>query len=39
MSKLKELENLLVQGRITRREFLARVSALGLTAALYPALF
>jgi len=39
MSKLKELENLLVQGRITRREFLARVSALGLTAALSPALF
>jgi len=39
MSKLKELEKLLSQGRITRREFLTRVSALGLTAALSPALF
>lgn len=38
MSELKKLENLLTQGRVSRREFLARVSALGLTAALSPAL-
>ena len=39
MSKeLKNLELLLTQGKITRREFLARVSALGLTAALSPVL-
>lgn len=38
MSKLKELELLFTDGKITRREFLARVSALGLTAALSPAL-
>ena len=30
MSGLKELERLLTQGKITRREFLARASALGL---------
>jgi len=34
MPELKKLENLLTQGKITRREFLARVSALGITAAL-----
>ena len=39
MSELIKLENLLKQGRITRREFLARVSALGLTVALSPTLF
>ncbi len=38
MSKLKELELLLTEGKITRREFLARVSALGLAAAVSPAL-
>jgi peptide/nickel transport system substrate-binding protein len=38
MSKLKELEDMLTQGKISRREFLARVSALSLTAALSPAL-
>jgi hypothetical protein len=38
MSKLKELENLLTAGKITRREFIARVSALGLMAAVSPAL-
>jgi peptide/nickel transport system substrate-binding protein len=38
MAKLKELEFLLTQGKITRREFLARVSALGLAAAVSPAL-
>ena len=38
MSKLKELEVLLTQGKITRREFLARASALGLMAAVSPAL-
>ena len=38
MSKLKELENLLSVGKITRREFIARVSALGLMAAVSPAL-
>jgi len=38
MSKLKELELLLTQGKITRREFIARVSALGLMAAVSPAL-
>ena len=38
MSTLKELERLLTQGKITRREFIARVSALGLMAAVSPAL-
>jgi len=38
MSKLNELELLLKQGKITRRGFLTQVSALGLTAALSPAL-
>ncbi len=33
MSALKELELLLTHGKITRREFIARVSALGLMAA------
>jgi peptide/nickel transport system substrate-binding protein len=39
MSKLKELELLLNLGKITRREFIAKASALGLTVALSPALF
>ena len=34
MSELKRLQQLLSDGRITRREFLARASALGLTASL-----
>jgi peptide/nickel transport system substrate-binding protein len=38
MTKLKELELLLTDGKITRREFIARVSALGLMAAVFPAL-
>jgi peptide/nickel transport system substrate-binding protein len=38
MSELKTLEGLLAQGKITRRDFLARLSALGITAALSPAL-
>ena len=38
MSELKKLENLMRSGRITRRQFLARTSALGLTAALSTAL-
>ncbi|MGD9262074.1 MAG: twin-arginine translocation signal domain-containing protein, partial [Desulfobacterales bacterium] len=38
MSKLKELELLLAGGKITRREFIARVSALGLMAAVSPSL-
>jgi peptide/nickel transport system substrate-binding protein len=38
MSELKELESLLAQGKITRRDFLARLSALGITAAVSPAL-
>ena len=38
MSKLKELESLFTLGKITRREFIARVSALGLMAAVSPAL-
>ena len=38
MSTLKELEHLLTEGKITRREFMARVSALGLMAAVSPAL-
>ena len=38
MSKLKELENLLTEGKITRRTFIARVSAMGLMAAVSPVL-
>jgi peptide/nickel transport system substrate-binding protein len=38
MSKLKELEQLLTNGKISRRDFIARVSALGLMAAVSPAL-
>jgi peptide/nickel transport system substrate-binding protein len=39
MPGLKELEALLKNGTLSRREFLGRVSALGITAALSPALF
>lgn len=38
MSSLKNLERLLANGKITRREFIARVSALGVMAAVSPAL-
>ena len=38
MSELKQLEWLLTRGEITRRDFLARLSALGITTALSPAL-
>lgn len=38
MSTLKELELLLTHGKITRREFIARVTVLGLAAAVSPAL-
>ena len=38
MSELKKLESLMTQGKITRRDFLARLSALGITTALSPAL-
>ncbi len=38
MSKLKELEMLFTKGKLTRREFITRVSALGLAAAVSPAL-
>ena len=38
MSKIKHLEQLFNSGKISRREFLAAVSALGLSAALSPAL-
>ena len=36
MFKLNELEKLFNQGKITRREFLARASALGIGAAMLP---
>jgi peptide/nickel transport system substrate-binding protein len=38
MSKLKKLEHMFLEGRISRREFLARASALGVAAAVSPAL-
>jgi len=38
MSELTNLEKLLSTGKISRREFIARVSALGLMAAVSPAL-
>jgi len=38
MSQLKRLEALFTQGKITRREFIAQVSAMGLMAAVSPAL-
>jgi peptide/nickel transport system substrate-binding protein len=38
MSEFEKLQNLLTRGEITRRELLIRLSALGLTAALSPAL-
>jgi len=39
MKTLKNLQELFNEGRITRREFLARASALGVAAAVSPALF
>lgn len=36
MTDLKRLETMLFQGKITRREFLARVSALGISVTLSP---
>ena len=39
MSQQHELERLFVKGTISRREFIARATAFGLTAALSPALF
>ncbi len=38
MFRLKELEKMLTEGRISRREFIAYLSAAGLTAAISPAL-
>ena len=38
MKQLKQLENLYLEGKLTRREFIARLSALGLAAAVSPAL-
>ena len=38
MSTLKELEQLLASGRLGRREFMTRASALGLATAMSPAL-
>ena len=38
MSKLKKLEDMLTNGKISRREFLARVSALGLATAISPSI-
>ena len=38
MSELKQLKRLLTEGKITRRDFLARLSALGISATLSPAL-
>ncbi len=38
MSQLRLLERLFAKGEISRREFLARASALGLTVAMPPML-
>ena len=37
MSNIETLKNRFLQGRLTRREFLTQVSALGLAATLSPA--
>ena len=39
MTKLQELERLLARGKISRRKFLARTSALGAVSAISPVLF
>ena len=36
MKEVKLLENLLTNGKISRRQFIARMSALGLAAAVSP---
>jgi hypothetical protein len=36
MNTIKELEHMVSTGKMTRREFIARVSALGAAAALSP---
>ena len=38
MTNLKKLEHLLSEGKISRRDFISRMSAMGLAAALSPAL-
>jgi len=38
MNRIKKLENMLLQGKITRREFLARLSVLGASVAISPSL-
>ncbi|MBT7261378.1 MAG: twin-arginine translocation signal domain-containing protein, partial [Desulfobacula sp.] len=37
MSKLKQLEGMVINGKISRREFITRMSAIGLAAAISPA--
>ena len=39
MNAIKELEDMVLTGKMTRRDFIARVAALGAAAALSPALF
>ncbi|MBT8352712.1 MAG: twin-arginine translocation signal domain-containing protein [Deltaproteobacteria bacterium] len=39
MAELKALETLLGQGKLNRRDFLARLSALGITVAISPTFF
>ncbi|NQU65047.1 MAG: twin-arginine translocation signal domain-containing protein, partial [SAR324 cluster bacterium] len=39
MSELQHLEKLFAEGQLSRRKFIARVSALGLTAAISPLMF
>ncbi|MBW1867504.1 MAG: ABC transporter substrate-binding protein [Deltaproteobacteria bacterium] len=39
MAELKALEHLLEQGKISRRDFLTRLSAIGMTAAVAPLFF
>ena len=39
MKQINKIEQLFAKGKITRRDFLARLSALGITASLSPALF
>jgi len=39
MSTLKDLEKLFLQGKMSRREFLSRAAALGLSAAIVPSLW
>lgn len=39
MSEIEKFEQMLKHGKLTRREFISRTAALGLTAAISPALF